>query len=122
MNDIADGFDGSMVGNDIPRGTKYDTGADDGTTDDVGILLDSIFGERDVDGFLVNVNVVVTPNADGIEGSCITNRRTESKAVDGWNRWRMDILIDRNNVGIGYKDWLFESVDIGSVMIMNKIL
>ena len=72
MNDIADGFDGSMVGNDIPRGTKYDTGADDGTTDDVGILLDSIFGERDV--------------ADGIEGSCITNRRTESKAVDGWNR------------------------------------
>ena len=38
MNDIADGFDGSMVGNDIPRGTKYDTGADDGTTDDVGIL------------------------------------------------------------------------------------
>ena len=86
MNDIADGFDGSMVGNDIPRGTKYDTGADDGTTDDVGILLDSIFGERDVDGILVNVNVVVTPNADGIEGSCITNRRTESKAVDGWNR------------------------------------
>ena len=72
MNDIADGFDGSMVGNDIPRGTKYDTGADDGTTDDVGILLDSIFGEHDV--------------ADGIEGSCITNRRTESKAVDGWNR------------------------------------